>query len=168
VHIELRNLRAGDRECLADVDGGNGWNADPDLWANYTADQTSGRRLVVIAWEGERPVGYGTLVWEPGYERFRAASIPEISNLGVDIKVRRLGVATALIRYFEDRAREAGRTTIGLGVGLYADYGPAQRLYFRLGYRPDGHGITYADRPLAPGETVRLDDDLVLWLSKAL
>ncbi len=166
--IELRNLRVGDRDRLAEVDGGNGWNAAPELWASYLADQASGRRLVLIAWEGERPVGYGTLVWEPGYARFRDARTPEISNLGVDIKVRGRGVATALIRHFEDCARDAGRTTIGLGVGLYADYGAAQSLYFTLGYRPDGHGVTYAERPLAPGETVRLDDDLVLWLSKPL
>jgi GNAT superfamily N-acetyltransferase len=168
LEIGLLDLRRGDADVIAAVDGGNGWNGDPGLWARYLTEQQDGRRVVVIAWEGGRPMGYGTLVWEPGYERFRAAGVPEINNLAVDARVRRQGVATALIRHFEDRAREAGRTVIGLGVGLYADYGPAQRLYFRLGYGPDGHGITYADRPLAPMETVRLDDDLVLWLSKAL
>ncbi len=83
-------------------------------------------------------MGYGTLIWAPGYAPFRAVGIPEISNLGVDIKVRGQGVATSIIRYFEDRARDAGLARIGLGVGLYADYGPAQSLYFTLGFRPDG------------------------------
>jgi ribosomal protein S18 acetylase RimI-like enzyme len=166
--IQLRNLREGDRDRLAEVDGGNGWNPDPALWAAYLAEHQAGLRLVVLAWDGTRPLGYGNLVWTPGYEPFRAAAIPEINNLGVDIKVRNQGVCTALIRHFEDRAREAGRATIGIGVGLYPDYGPAQRLYAKLGYRPDGRGIAYAEKTVAPMEMVRLDDDLVLWMTKPL
>jgi GNAT superfamily N-acetyltransferase len=166
--IELRDLRAGDRDQLAKVDGGNGWNPDPALWAFYLAEHEAGRRLVVIAWEGTRPIGYGNLLWSPGYEPFRAADIAEINNLGVDIKVRKRGVCTALIRHFEDRARDAGKPVMGIGVGLYPDYGPAQRLYVKLGYRPDGRGIAYAERTVAPMEMVRLDDDLVLWLTKPL
>ena len=166
--IELRSLQAGDRDRLAAVDGGNGWNPDPALWAFYLAEQALGRRLVAVAWDGERPLGYGNLLWSPGYEPFRTAGVPEINNLGVDIKVRNQGVCTALIGHFEERAREAGKATMGIGVGLYPDYGPAQRLYAKLGYRPDGRGIAYAERTVAPGETVRLDDDLVLWLTKPL
>jgi GNAT superfamily N-acetyltransferase len=166
--IEIRRLGSRDRDQLAAVDGGNGWNPDPVLWALYLADQAAGRRLVAIAWDGMRPLGYGNLLWAPGYAPFRAAGIPEINNLGVDVKVRNQGVCTALIRHFEDRAREAGKPVMGIGVGLYPDYGPAQRLYTRLGYRPDGRGITYNERTVSPGETVRLDDDLVLWMTKPL
>jgi GNAT superfamily N-acetyltransferase len=166
--IQLRNLQAGDQGRLAEVDGGNGWNPDPALWAAYLAEHQAGLRLVVLAWDGTRPLGYGNLVWTPGYAPFRAGGIPEINNLGVDIKVRGQGVCTALIRHFEDRAREAGRAVMGIGVGLYPDYGPAQRLYAKLGYRPDGHGIAYAEKTVAPGEMVRLDDDLVLWMTKPL
>ncbi len=166
--IEIRPLQAGDRDRLAAVDGGNGWNPDPVLWALYLADQAVGRRLVVIAWEADRPLGYGNLLWTPGYAPFRAGDIPEINNLGVDVHVRNQGVCTAIIGYFEARAREAGKPVMGIGVGLYPDYGPAQRLYTRLGYRPDGRGITYNERTVAAGESVRLDDDLVLWMTKPL
>ena len=166
--IQLRNLQPGDQGRLAEVDGGNGWNPDPALWAVYLAEHQAGLRLVVIAWDGMRPLGYGNLRWSPGYESFRDAGIPEINNLGVDIKVRGQGVCTALIGHFEDSAREAGRTVMGIGVGLYPDYGPAQRLYAKLGYRPDGRGIAYAEKTVAPMEMVRLDDDLVLWLTKPL
>ena len=168
MEVEIRELSSGDRDKLAAVEGGNGWNPDPVLWAVYLAEHALGRRLVVVAWDGMRPLGYGNLVWSPGYEPFRTAGIPEINNLGVDVNVRNRGVCTALIHYFEDRAREAGKTMMGIGVGLYPDYGPAQRLYAKLGYRPDGRGVAYAERTVAPMEMVRLDDDLVLWLTKPL
>jgi ribosomal protein S18 acetylase RimI-like enzyme len=122
----------------------------------------------LIAWAGERPVGYGNLCWESDYEPFRLTGVPEINNLGVDAAFRRQGIATTLIHAFEDDARQSGRVEIGVGVGLYAGYGNAQRLYWRLGYRPDGRGITYDGRMVSPGELVRLDDDLILWLSKPL
>jgi hypothetical protein len=73
-----------------------------------------------------------------------------------------------LIAEFEKVAASKGYTAIGPGVGLYADYGPAQRLYTSLGYRPDGNGVTYNCQPVLPGLLVHLDDDLVLWMSKSL
>lgn len=109
MNIELRELTSADRDSLALGDAGNGWNADPTLWLGYAPDQAAGRRLVGIACDCDRPLGYGTLVWNPGYEHFRAAHIPEINNLGVDVKVRRRGVDTRLIRHFEAPARQAGR-----------------------------------------------------------
>ena len=37
--------------------------------------------------------------------------------------------------------RDAGRSPLaGIGFGLYADYGAAQRLYVKCGYLPDGRG----------------------------
>jgi hypothetical protein len=68
----------------------------------------------------------------------------------------------------EDLARQRGCRQIGLGVGLYADYGAAQRLYLKLGYVLDGRGITYKYLPARGGETFRIDDDLLLWLVKSL
>ncbi len=47
-------------------------------------------------------------------------------------------------------------------------YGAAQRLYIRRGYLPDGSGIWYQDKHLAAGESCKNDDDLVLYMSKAL
>lgn len=57
---------------------------------------------------------------------------------------------------------------IGIGVGLYADYGDAQQLYIKRGYMPDGLGITYNYQPIDPGSMIRLDDALVLWFTKEL
>ncbi|MFE0756500.1 GNAT family N-acetyltransferase [Inquilinus sp. NPDC058860] len=166
--IELCALRAEDPARIAAVEGGAAWNADAALWAGYLADQAAGRRTVRLAWNGDWPVGYGTLVWESDYPPFRAGAVPEINNLVVAASARGRGIGSALIRAFEDLARQAGRERIGLGVGLYADYGPAQRLYGGLGYRPDGNGITWQERPVVPGDSVPVNDDLVLWLIKRL
>ena len=68
----------------------------------------------------------------------------------------------------ENLAIEEGYHQIGIGVGLYRDYGPAQKLYFQLGYIPDGNGITYKGLMTTPGQTYPLDDDLLLWLVKPL
>jgi hypothetical protein len=51
-------------------------------------------------------------------------------------------------------------------VGLSADYGAAQRLYHKLGYEPDGNGVTYDRAPVTPGQKYPLDDDLALMLVK--
>lgn len=57
---------------------------------------------------------------------------------------------------------------VGIGAGLYADYGTAQKLYVKLGYVPDGNGITYKCKKTVPGTLYPLDDDLILWLRKPL
>jgi hypothetical protein len=51
---------------------------------------------------------------------------------------------------------------------MTADYGAAQHLYVRRGYLPDGRGLHYADRSLSYGDTVTVDDALVLNFTKRL
>ena len=71
-----------------------------------------------------------------------------------------------------EKASQTQCNTVGLGVGLYAGtdggYGPAQKLYVKRGYIPDGNGVTYCYKKVTPGEKVPLDDDLVLWFTKNL
>ena len=93
---------------------------------------------------------------------------PEISDLRVADRHRRLGVATAMIAHFEGVARQAGCATIGMGVGMYGGYGPAQRLYAKLGFVPDGYGLTYGNADVQPGAMVTVDDSLLLWLVRDL
>lgn len=164
----IRTLETGDLGRIGATDGGPAWNADPALWQGYLAAAAQGSRVVLLAFEGEGVVGYGTLLWQSDYPPFKEAGIPEINNLVVAQSARGGGIATAMIGRFEQLAASAGRSTIGLGVGLYADYGTAQRLYVRLGYHPDGRGITYGEKPVVPDQSVRVDDDLILWLTKSL
>ncbi|GGO01215.1 hypothetical protein GCM10010969_23270 [Saccharibacillus kuerlensis] len=59
-------------------------------------------------------------------------------------------------------------SVVGIGVGLFADYGAAQVLYARRGYIPDGKGVYTGDRYAHYGDTVTIDDNLVLYLTKKL
>jgi hypothetical protein len=66
-------------------------------------------------------------------------------------------------------AEIGARTAVaGIGVGLYAAYGSAQRMYARRGYMPDGRGVVYDGVPVAAGTTVHVDDDLVLMMTRHL
>ncbi|MEK5392826.1 GNAT family N-acetyltransferase [Margalitia sp. FSL K6-0131] len=81
---------------------------------------------------------------------------------------RKKGIATNIIIELEKAALQKGANTIGIGVGLFKDYGSAQRLYTKLGYIPDGNGIQYDGKPVQKGTYVFVDDDLVLYYTKKL
>jgi len=53
-------------------------------------------------------------------------------------------------------------------VRLDPDYGAAQRMYALRGYVPDARGLTSHGAYVRWGETVTVDDDLVLFLGKRL
>ena len=80
---------------------------------------------------------------------------------------RRRGIGSALLDAAESVAAERSRV-VGIGVGLDPDYGPAQRLYVRRGYVPDGRGITWRNSTVSYRDQVLVDDDLVLWLTRSL
>lgn len=168
---ELRELQADDLPRIVATNGGIAWNGGFEKWNARLAEHQDGRRSLLIAVEPEDPSrcrGYGSLLWSSQYHPFRELGIPEIQDLVVSEQWRNHGIATSLIRALEDQARSRGYKQTGLGVGLYADYGPAQRLYTKLGYKLDGHGVTYKCVPIKGGETVRLDDDLIVWMVKLL
>jgi GNAT superfamily N-acetyltransferase len=126
-----------------------------------------GERVVLVGTVDGEVAGHGTLVWWPVYPPFRAGRIAEIQDLVVAPRFRRRGLATAIILEAERRASE--RTDrIGIGFGLHAGYGAAQQLYVRLGYVPDGRGVSVHGQFPAEGQVVLLDDELVLYLTKPL
>ena len=54
----------------------------------------------------------------------------------------------------------------GTAVGLYGTYGAAQPLYVLRGHLADGRGVTHRNEAVEPVREVRLDDDLVLHMTK--
>jgi ribosomal protein S18 acetylase RimI-like enzyme len=163
--VEIRRLEARDVDALAAAF--ESWPKPRALFERYLAEQADGAREVIVAVGETALCGYATVVWEPGYSLFRENQIPEIQDLNVLPAFRQRGIATRLLDTAE--ALIALRSPVaGIGVGLYADYGAAQRLYVKRGYLPDGRGASYADRIVLGGETVVADDDLVLHFTKRL
>lgn len=162
-----RRGSAGDLPSLLRALELGGWAGDRQQLERHLAEQDAGLRVVLLGTLDEAPAGFLTLLWEAEYPPFRAAGFPEVQDLLVAPTLRRRGVATALLD--EAEALAARRAPgIGLSVGVYQAYGPAQRLYARRGYLPDGQGVTYRHRPLLGGEEVRVDDQLALHLIRSL
>jgi GNAT superfamily N-acetyltransferase len=115
-------------------------------------EQQDEKRQVVVAEEGGRLVGYVQLVWEPMYTTFRRLGIPEIQDLNVIPDMRGRGIGGQLVDAAEALVRAKNKPEIGISVGLFPSFGPAQRLYVKKGYIPDGTGACYDDIPVRPGE----------------
>lgn len=129
--------------------------------------QELGTVVLLIAVMDELFLGHCKIVWTPDYPHFRDNNIPEIQDLNVRPDYRKQGIATQLLDECERRIAERS-DRVGIGFGMYVDYGEAQRLYIKRGYVPDGHGVYYQHQPVVPGEAVPVDDDLVLYLTKHL
>lgn len=137
-----------------------------EKWNKYYKDQQNTIRIVGVVEKDREILGYGSLLLKSQYPYF--TGIPEIHDVWIYKEYRENGLGSRLISWLEALAKGKGYKEVGIGVGLYADYGSAQKLYVRLGYLPDGHGITYKYQPTVPGESYPLDDELILWLKKDL
>ncbi len=124
--------------------------------------------MILIAAQDQKDVGFGILNFDPKYSLYQKLNIPEIQDLNVIPERRQQGIATRLVEAFETIALDQGAEKIGISVGLTKDYGPAQRLYFKLGYMPDGNGISYDREGITYGQTYVADDDLCLMMIKEL
>lgn len=163
----IRALASGDPASLHAVFAAIGWNKPVELFQRYFEEHAAGTRHALVAEADGNIAGYVTLVWMSAYTPFAEQGIPEISDLNVLPAHRRRGIAASLLDHVE---RVAGRRSpvVGLGVGLYADYGAAQRIYVRRGYLPDGRGLMYENQPVPAGGVVALDDDATLMFTKVI
>lgn len=126
-----------------------------------------GSVILIAALEGA-DCGFCIYNMKPRYSVYRKLGIPEIQDLNVVPQARRNGVARALIKWCEGLARSKNCTQIGISVGLFKDYGPAQILYTRMGYIPDGNGVTYDREGVRPYSSYIIDDNLSLMMVKDL
>ena len=166
--IEIRQARSDEASWLqSSFDTLMGWTKPPSYFEDVCRLQGQDEQVLLIATQASHYLGHLKIVWQPSYLGFRDQNIPEIQDLNVRPDYRRQGIATRLLDEAEKRMK-VHSSRAGIGFGLYADYGSAQRLYIKRGYVPDGRGVFYHDEPVVPGASVPVDDDLVLYLVKSL
>jgi|SRR5215212_8152622 len=165
--VSIRLLAAGDIPAITATFSALGWHKPVVQYERYLAEQRRGKRAILVSWQGNTFAGYVTVVWHSGYAPFRDAAIPEIVDLNVLPHLRQRGIGSRLLEEAERLIAERSPVA-GIGVGLYADYGAAQRLYSKRGYVPDGRGLLYHGRHIGWGDTVVIDDGLILYLTKNL
>ena len=165
--LTLRPLRRGDVQTIVSAFAAIGWNKPASQYERYLEEQTRGERAVIVAFWREEFTGYLTICWQSSYPPFLDEGIPEIVDLNVLPQMRRQGFGSRLMEEAERQIAERSKVA-GIGVGLYADYGAAQRLYVKRGYVPDGRGLISHQRPVAAGESVIVDDGLELCFTKRL
>lgn len=165
--IKIRLLTKKDIAQLVDEFARHHWPKPKSTFELYWKEQTQNDRTIWLAFYENQLAGYATLKWDSCYQPFQEKQIPEIMDLNVLPPYRNKGIGSQLLEMAEKLA--ATRSVIvGLGVGLYRDYGNAQKLYIKKGYSPDGRGLTYQYQAVIPGSSVTVDDDLVLWFTKKL
>lgn len=165
--LEIGPLREDDPPTFEAAFAAIGWSKPAAQFEQYLAEQAAGERTVLVARIGGVFAGYVTVDWFSPYPAFADAGIPEVRDFNVLPHFRRRGIGTRLMDAAE--ALIAQRSPLaGIGVGLYPDYGAAQRLYVLRGYVPDGRGIASNNAAVVPGQSVAVDDDLALYFVKAL
>lgn len=164
---EIRKLLTEDISSIAEAFAKIGWNKPASQYERYLSEQSAGTRQVFVAFEDSEFAGYLTIVFESKYPPFADEKIPEINDFNVLPKFRRRKIGTKLM---DEAERFIGQisNTVGIGVGLDASYGAAQRLYILRGYVPDGRGISWQNSFPKYGERVTVDDDLNLYFTKNL
>jgi ribosomal protein S18 acetylase RimI-like enzyme len=163
--VTVRHLEKADAAPIAAAFRAIGWNKPEAQYLRYFDEQEKGKRIVIVALTGGTFAGYVTVLWVSGYVPFSHAGIPEICDFNVLPQYRRQGIGTMLMAEAE-RLIAVRSAIAGIGVGMTSDYGAAQRLYFQRGYVPDGRGLCSHGKPVVWGDTITVDDDLVLYFTK--
>ena len=165
--IEIRAFEEKDIYLIVKEFACHHWPKPQSTFDLYWHEQNTNERFMWIAFCDGQFAGYVTLKWKSNYQSFKDQHIPEIMDLNVLPPYRNKGVGTQLLEVAE-RLAGTRNHVVGLGVGLYDDYGSAQKLYIKKGYIPDGKGVTYNYQSVIPGDSMPVDDDLVLWFTKQL
>ena len=162
----VRKMLFEDIEGLSNAFVEQGWSERKDILNKYFLEQEVGERQVLVALVGRFLAGYITVIPLANHGPF-AGLYPELTDFNVFESFQRQGIGTALIEKAEQEALKYS-DVVTLGVGLHKGYGPAQRLYIKRGYIPDGSGVWYQNHRPAMDATCEDIGDLVLYLSKDL
>ncbi|KXT87713.1 GNAT family N-acetyltransferase [Streptococcus oralis] len=162
----IRKMQESDIKDLSQGFISQGWPGREEILARYFLEQECGEREVLVAEVEGAVAGYITILPDAKQGPF-AGMAPELSDFNVFEPFQNQGIGNLLMEEAENRVKLIS-DKVTLGVGLHSGYGPAQRLYIKRGYIPDGSGVWYRNQPLEMNATIQNNDDLVLYLSKEL
>ncbi|EGL90580.1 acetyltransferase, GNAT family [Streptococcus oralis SK255] len=162
----IRKMQTSDVKELSQGFINQGWPGREEILARYFLEQECREREVLVAEVGGTLAGYITIL--PCAKQGPFAEIyPELSDFNVFEPFQNQGIGNLLMEEAEKRVKLIS-DKVTLGVGLHSGYGPAQRLYIKRGYIPDGTGIWYQNHQPAMNAVCEDIGELVLYLSKNL
>lgn len=164
-NLTVRTMTEADAYAIAA--GEQKYGTTPDRFLSRLREQEEGTCVAIAAEYGGEIAGYIHVYPDSKWGPLGGQGYPEIVDFGVLEKFRKRGVGTRLMDTAEAVAAERSGL-VYLAVGLHSFYGPAQRLYARRGYVPDGSGVWYGDKPCEPYRSYCNDDELNLYLVKNL
>ena len=162
----IRKMQESDIKDLSRGFISQGWPGREEILARYFLEQECGEREVLVAEVEGALAGYITILSCAKQGPF-AEIYPELSDFNVFEPFQNQGIGNLLLEEAEKRVRLIS-DKVTLGVGLHSGYGPAQRLYIKRGYIPDGTGVWYQNHQPAMNAMCEDIGDLVLYLSKNL
>ena len=160
----IRKMQESDIKELSRGFISQGWPSREEILTRYFKEQESGEREVLVAEVEGALAGYITIL--PCAKQGPFAEIyPELSDFNVFEPFQNQGIGNLLLEEAEKRVKLFS-DKVTLGVGLHSGYGPAQRLYIKRGYIPDGSGVWYRNQSLEMNAVCEEIGELVLYLSK--
>ena len=162
----IRKMQESDIKELSRGFISQGWPSREEILTRYFKEQESGEREVLVAEVEGALAGYISIL--PCAKQGPFAEIyPELSDFNVFEPFQNQGIGNLLMEEAEKRVKLIS-DKVTLGVGLHSGYGPAQRLYIKRGYIPDGTGVWYQNHQPAMNAVCEDIGELVLYLSKNL
>ncbi|RSI48843.1 GNAT family N-acetyltransferase [Streptococcus oralis] len=162
----IRKMQESDIKDLSRGFISQGWPSREEILTRYFKEQESGEREVLVAEVEGALAGYITILSCAKQGPF-AEIYPELSDFNVFEPFQNQGIGNLLLEEAEKQVRLIS-DKVTLGVGLHSGYGPAQRLYIKRGYIPDGTGVWYQNHQPAMNAVCEDIGELVLYLSKNL
>ena len=162
----IRKMQESDIKELSRGFISQGWPSREEILTRYFKEQESGEREVLVAEVEGALAGYITILPCAKQGPF-AGMAPELSDFNVFEPFQNQGIGNFLMEEAENRVKLFS-DKVTLGVGLHSGYGPAQRLYIKRGYIPDGTGVWYQNHQPAMNAVCEDIGELVLYLSKNL
>jgi GNAT superfamily N-acetyltransferase len=163
--LQIRAMESHDVTTIFETFKAHRINKPVEYLQQCWEENVSGVRVTLLAFYENKFAGSLNLLATSHYPSFVQLGIPEINDFNVIPTLRQHKIGTALMDAIEIVAFEKYEA-VGIGVGMTPSYGPAQRLYAKRGYIPDGKGLIDVDKPVELGSTVTISHDLALYMTK--